>query len=70
VIKNMGEGKYQAQLRTAAGANMVFYSRRSSKGSNAKRDAELLLGSLTWVEPPARLKESEPEVSSVAYYNG
>ncbi len=69
VIKRVGDGQYQAQLRLAAGGNLLFYSRREQKTSTAKRAAEQLFGPLDWMMPPERLQASEPEVSSVAYCN-
>jgi hypothetical protein len=69
VIKRVGPGQYQAQLRKAAGGNHLFYSRREDRTSGAKRAAEKLFGPLEWQEPPAALKRSEPEVNQVAYYN-
>lgn len=69
VIKNLGEGRYQAQLRQTAGSNVLFFSRRQNQASNAKRDAELMFGPLEWQVPPVALKQSEPEVLQVAYLN-
>lgn len=68
-LKRTGEGQYQAQLRTAAGSNALFFSRRQNRTSSAKRDAEALFGPLEWQEPPEALKRSEPEVNQVAYVN-
>lgn len=69
VIKRLGEGQYQAQLRASAGGNVLFFSRRQNRTSSAKRDAEALFGALEWQAPPAALMASEPEVNQVAYYN-
>lgn len=70
VIKSVGDGRFQASLRSAAGANPLFYSRRDDRVSKIKRDVELLFGPLEWQDPPAALKKSEPEVLTVAYWNG
>lgn len=62
-------GKYQAQLRQAAGGNLIFFSRRQGKASAAKRDAELLFGPLEWIQAPSELRASEPMVLQIAYIN-
>ncbi len=69
VVKFLGEGKYQAQLRTTAGGHAIFYSRRETRTSAAKRAAEEIFGPLDWQEAPEALKRSEPEVNQVAYVN-
>ena len=69
VVKRLEEGKYQAQIRTTAGGNHLFYSRREQNTSRAKKAAEELFGPLDWQEPPAALKASEPTVNQVAYVN-
>ena len=69
VLKRVEPGRYQAQLRETAGGNALFYSRRVNRLSAAKREAETLFGPLRWQEPPAALRESEPEVNQVAYLN-
>ena len=70
VVKSLGEGRYQASLRLDAGGNVLFFSRRQNRASSAKRDAEALFGPLDWLEPPAALRRSEPEVLAIAYWNG
>jgi hypothetical protein len=70
VIKNLGEGRYQASLRKDAGSNVLFFSRRQNRTSGAKRDAEALFGPLEWQAPPESLKRSEPDALQVAYWNG
>lgn len=69
VVKRVGPELYQAQLRHAAGGNLLFFSRRVDRSSAAKREAERLFGTLRWQEPPEPLKQSEPEVAQVAYLN-
>lgn len=64
-----GTPVYQAHLRQAAGGNVLFYSRRAQTTSGAKREAERLFGHLAWQEPPAALRQSEPECNQVAYLN-
>ena len=70
VALRLPDGRYQAQLRPSAGSNALFYSRRVSTTSGAKREAERLFGPLEWQQPPAALHESEPTVNQVAYWNG
>jgi hypothetical protein len=69
VVLKRVEGGYQAQLREAAGGNHLFYSRRDSKSSNARKVAEQMFGTLAWQDPPERLTQSEPGVLRVAYLN-
>jgi hypothetical protein len=67
VIKRVDMGRYQAQLRTSAGGNVLFFGRRETKSDSARKMAESVFGSLIWSDPPEKLKISEPEVSKVAY---
>lgn len=68
VVKRL-DNRYQAQIRYAAGSNVEFFGRREQNTSAAKRMAERLFGPLDWQEPPAALKQSEPEVNQLAYLN-
>lgn len=70
VIVSLGDGKYQAQLRNAAGGNHLFFSRRENRSSAANRVAGQLFGQLQWQDAPEQLRRSEPGALQVAYWNG
>jgi hypothetical protein len=69
VIKQVGIGQHQVQLRLQVGSDHLFYSRPKAGAFRAKRDAEDMFGKLEWCEPPELLKQSEPEVSTIAYFD-
>ncbi len=69
VAKRLEVDRYQIHLRTAAGGDVLFFSRRSNRLSSAKRDAELLFGPLDWQPAPEALQQSEPGANQVAYLN-
>ena len=68
IIRRVDADRYQAHLRTGLTGNALFYSRRVSRASAAKREVERLFGPLEWKEAPDNVRAKEPEISQVAYF--